>query len=249
VAQLVDHGDVVGRPCGELVAVAAHERLVGQRVAEVDERYVDHRTILLDGCEDAPMLGCHVVVTGVAGAGKSTLARALAQALGVVLLSKDRLKEALHEAFPVEETEESLRLSAAAMHVLYDTAAHSTGGTVLDANWRPEADCPRLERLSLPLVQVFCEIAPALAQRRLVERVASGRRHRVHRDALDPDVLRRLVRDAAEPGQALPLRAPVVRVDTSSVVDVTWVAARVSTHAAILTTAAPDAGPAGPLRT
>jgi predicted kinase len=198
------------------------------------------------------MLGCHVVVTGVAGAGKSTLARALAQVLGVVLLSKDRLKEALHEAFPVEATEQSLRLSAAAMHVLYDTAAHSPGGTVLDANWRPEVDCPRLEQLPLPLVQVFCDLAPSLAQRRLVERVASGRRHRVHRDAMDPRVLHRMVQEAAEPGQPLPLRVPVVRVDTSSVVDVTLVAARVRTHSATLTTAAPDTGPAphgpGPAR-
>jgi adenylate kinase family enzyme len=39
------------------------------------------------------MLGCHVVVTGTAGAGKSTLASALAANLGMVLLSKDRLKE------------------------------------------------------------------------------------------------------------------------------------------------------------
>jgi len=42
------------------------------------------------------VLGCHVVVTGTAGAGKSTLAAALAEALGVVLLSKDRLKETIH---------------------------------------------------------------------------------------------------------------------------------------------------------
>ncbi len=190
------------------------------------------------------MLGCHVVVSGVAGAGKSTLARALAQGLAVVLLSKDRLKEAMYEAFPVNATEPSLRLSAAAMHVLYDTAAHSPAGAILDANWRPEVDCPRLERLSLPLVQVFCDVPPAIAQQRLVERVASGRRHRVHRDAMDPDILQRMVREAAEPGQPLPLSGPVVRVDTSRVVDVTSVAGRVRTHAATLKIAAPDTAPA-----
>ena len=175
------------------------------------------------------MLGCHVVVTGVAGAGKSTLARALAQELGVVLLSKDRLKEAMHEAIPVEAPEQSLRLSAAAMQVLYDTAAHSPAGTILDANWRREVDCARLEQLSLPLVQVFCDVAPKIAQQRLVERVASGRRHRVHRDAMDSDVLQRMVLEAAEVGLPLPLRAPVVRVDTSRIVDVPLVAARVKT--------------------
>lgn len=180
------------------------------------------------------MLGCHVVVSGVAGAGKSSLARALSPRLGVVLLSKDRLKEAMYDALPVEATEQSLWLSAAAMHALYDTAAHSPGGAVLDANWRPEADCPRLGRLALPLVQVFCDVPPAIAQQRLLDRVASGQRHRVHRDAMDPDVLRHMVRDAAEPGTPLPLRAPVVRVDTSRAVDVMSLAARVRTHAAAL---------------
>ena len=56
------------------------------------------------------MLGCHVVVTGTAGAGKSTLAAALAEALGVVLLSKDRLKETIHQALPANGTAGSLRL-------------------------------------------------------------------------------------------------------------------------------------------
>ena len=106
------------------------------------------------------MLGCHVVVTGVAGAGKSTLAAPLAKALGVVLLSKDRLKETIHLALPADGTAESLQLSAAAMHVLYEIAAHSPGGTVLDANWRPEVDRRRLAELPLPLLQVFCEVPP-----------------------------------------------------------------------------------------
>jgi hypothetical protein len=62
------------------------------------------------------------------------------------------------------------------MQVLYDTAAQSPAGAILDANWRPEVDCRRLEQRSVPLVQVFCDVAPAIAHQRLVERVKSGSR-------------------------------------------------------------------------
>jgi predicted kinase len=89
----------------------------------------------------------HVVVTGAAGAGKSTLAAALAVALGTVLVSKDKLKEALHEVMPPTTPAESLRLSAAAMAVLYQLARDSGSGVVMDANWRVEADVALLERL------------------------------------------------------------------------------------------------------
>jgi predicted kinase len=188
------------------------------------------------------VLGCHVVVTGTAGAGKSTLAAALAEALGVVLLSKDRLKETIHQALPADGTAGSLRLSAAAMDVLYDIAALSPGGTVLDANWRPDVDCQRLAALLLPLLRVFCNVPPRIAQQRLVDRVESGERHPVHRDAMDPDLLQRMVDDAAEPGRPLPLAGPVVYVDTSHRVDIDVVASEVEACVAGLR-APPSVGP------
>jgi len=41
------------------------------------------------------MLASHVVISGPAGAGKTTLAKQLASALGAACLSKDLLKESL----------------------------------------------------------------------------------------------------------------------------------------------------------
>lgn len=176
------------------------------------------------------MLGCHVVVTGSPGAGKSTLATGLAEELGAVLLSKDRLKESMHRAAPVTEAAESLRLSMTAMQVLYDTAAESLAGTVLDANWHADSDPPRLTALRLPLVQVLCDVPPDVAQRRLVARIESGQRHPVHRDVLDPEVLLQMVREAGRPAQPLPIPGAVVVVDTSSAVDVAAVARDVLRH-------------------
>ncbi len=170
------------------------------------------------------MLHRHVVVTGTAGAGKSALAAPLAQALGTVLLSKDKLKEALYEVMPTTTPTESLRLSVAAMAVLYRLADDSGSGMVIEANWRVEVDVALLEKLARPSVQVFCDVAPALAQQRLIARVRSRERHPVHRDAMDPEVLGSMLERAAERGQPLPLTGPVLRVDTSGTVDVSHVA-------------------------
>ena len=101
-------------------------------------------------------------------------------------MSKDKLKETLYEVMPTTTPAESLRLSAAAMAVLYQLARDSGSGVVMDANWRVEADVALLEDLARPLVQVFCNVAPALAQERVVARVKSQERHLVHRDAMDP---------------------------------------------------------------
>jgi tRNA (cmo5U34)-methyltransferase len=173
------------------------------------------------------VLGCHVVVSGSSGAGKTTLASSLAEALGVALLSKDRLKEALHAALPATEPEQSLQLSFAAMQVLYDIAGRSSTGLVLEANWQPDVDVRRLSGLTVPLVQVFCDVPPELAQQRLRARVASGERHRVHRDAMAPELLRRMVEDVAEPAEPLTIPGPLLRVDTSAEVDIAGLAERI----------------------
>jgi glucokinase len=116
------------------------------------------------------------------------------------------------------------------MAVLYQLVGDSGSGVVMDANWRVEADVALLEHLARPLVQVFCDVAPALAQQRLVARVKSGERHPVHRDAMDPEVLASMLEQAEEPGQPLPLTGPVLRLDTSGTVDVSAVARWVVSH-------------------
>ena len=61
-----------------------------------------------------------VLVSGAPGSGKTTLAVPLAAELGFALLSKDRIKETLHDALgaPVSDLAWSSRLGAAAMELL-----------------------------------------------------------------------------------------------------------------------------------
>ena len=60
-----------------------------------------------------------VFVTGIPGAGKTTVSRALSKALMLPLLSKDAIKEILFDQLGVKDREWPLQLGAAANSVLW----------------------------------------------------------------------------------------------------------------------------------
>ena len=79
--------------------------------------------------------GWFVLVAGWPGSGKSTLAAALAAELGLPLLAKDEIKEALMEGLGQPETvAASQRLGQAAVLVML-RAARTCPGAVLDSTW------------------------------------------------------------------------------------------------------------------
>ena len=158
-----------------------------------------------------------MVVSGPPGSGKTTLAVPLARALGLPLVAKDTVKEALMDSLGVEEIERSRELGQAAFRVIFalarshlDTAA----GLVLEANFArgvSEADLRPLVAISRAAV-VHCwapsEVLAARYRTRAVER------HPGHYDLLRLDGRPWwLEPPATEPMQ---LGVPCLRVDTSA---------------------------------
>src|ERR1700744_2541292 len=83
-------------------------------------------------------------VSGRLGAGKSTLAFPLAAVLGYSLVTKDMVKETLHDALYVpgdgkNDLAWSRRLGAASFALLWTLAA-SAGDMVIEANFAPHND-------------------------------------------------------------------------------------------------------------
>jgi predicted kinase len=79
--------------------------------------------------------GLFVLVAGWPGSGKSTLAAALASRLGLPLLAKDEIKEALMDALGDPRTvADSRRLGRAAVLALL-RVARTCPGAVMDSTW------------------------------------------------------------------------------------------------------------------
>lgn len=79
-----------------------------------------------------------VFVSGVPGAGQTTLAVPLAAELRFALVCKDKLKETLHGALgsPAPDLAWSRKLGAAAMELLWALAADAPS-LVIEGNFRP----------------------------------------------------------------------------------------------------------------
>jgi predicted kinase len=128
-----------------------------------------------------------IVVTGRPGAGKSTLAYALARAVRCPLLSRDEIKEGLvHAAGELGEPggEAQRRATDAffdALRVLLDRGVT----VVAEAAFQHHVWAPRLEPLteSARVRLVLCEVPPEVARTRHVERgLADPAREQFHHD-------------------------------------------------------------------
>ncbi|MGW4941682.1 AAA family ATPase [Actinoplanes sp. NPDC004185] len=154
-----------------------------------------------------------VMVNGLPGSGKSSLAPRLAAALDAACLGKDRIKEALADAVVTEVPQ----LGAVAMDTVWTLAAAVSGMVVVDSWWfRPrdleQARAGLARSGAKATVEIWCDVPAELARSRYIAR----KRHVVHADA---EKLATEWTGWATTAGPLAL-GPVIRVDTARTVDI-----------------------------
>ncbi|HEV7507697.1 MAG TPA: AAA family ATPase [Thermoanaerobaculia bacterium] len=172
-----------------------------------------------------------LVISGLPASGKTTLGLRLADALGLPLLDKDEILEALFEGLGVGDAEWRNRLSRSADVVLQRLAAQ-TAGAVLASFWRHpqvtgESGTPTgwISALSGRVVEVHC-VCPAEVA---AERFLARKRHAGHldRDKSSDDLVADFVRLADLGPLGL---GPLVNVDTGHAVDFDGVLRQLEEH-------------------
>ncbi|WP_410567207.1 AAA family ATPase [Amycolatopsis sp. cmx-4-61] len=157
-----------------------------------------------------------VLIGGWPGAGKSTLAAALGPQLGLPVLAKDEIKEALAEGLGHPRTvDESRRLGRAAVLTALRIARRCPGA-VLDSTWFDYTQ-PLVAQLPGRVVEVRCVVPLEIARSRYYAR--ASHRHAGHLD---------LAREEAELwGEPVPPlgAGPLVEVDTTAEPDILAVVA------------------------
>ena len=145
-----------------------------------------------------------VVVSGLPGSGKSTVAQQLAPALGLQLLDKDAILERLFESKGLGDAEWRRALSRESDWLLQAEAAGSAGA-VLVSHWNvpgmdPNSGTPTawISKLSAKAVNVHCECPAEVSAGRFVKRT----RHPGHldREKSDAEILAS-IRDLARLGR------------------------------------------------
>ncbi|MEY9956762.1 AAA family ATPase [Streptacidiphilus sp. MAP5-52] len=165
---------------------------------------------------DGENLRLAVLVNGLPGAGKSTLAAGLSQHLGLPLLSKDVIKEIHADVLGSSPNSGHQRawnaaLGTAASRTMWALLATAPAGAVVESSWRADVRDLAADGLRqsphLTAVEIWCDVPADVARKRMENRHP---RHPIHGE---------LPSDAewenwATLGRPLAL-GPVLRVDTT----------------------------------
>ena len=156
----------------------------------------------------------YVVVSGPPASGKSTLAPQVAASLGLPLVAKDTIKDALMSVLDAPDVGASRQLGRAAVQAMLAVAAQSPIGAVIESNFHRSVAAAELMTLPGQVVEVFCRCTAEVAWDRYRSR--AGTRHAGHFD--HERTKNELWNDEVAEPVAGPW--PVLEVDTESPVDI-----------------------------
>jgi predicted kinase len=166
--------------------------------------------------ESSPLL---ILVTGLPGAGKTSVGRTLSERLTIPFLSKDAFKERIFDTLGWKDKAWSRRVSEASHRILdyiVEEELKASHSLIVESNFKPDIDSARFRafqrRFGVVGVQVLCWAQGDVLFERYWARHQTNR-HPGHIEPATPEEQRRdLAVGKAEP---LQIGGPVIELDTT----------------------------------
>jgi predicted kinase len=141
-----------------------------------------------------------IVITGPPCAGKTTIARRVAERFSLPWMGKDMVKELLFDTLGWQDREWSKKLGRASIVVLFrflEAQVAARRSCIVESNFKAEYDTARFldlrERYEFDLMQIECLCDGQVLFERFKRRAESGERHPGHLDHANYDEFREML--------------------------------------------------------
>ncbi|HEU4966770.1 MAG TPA: ATP-binding protein [Candidatus Saccharimonadales bacterium] len=128
-----------------------------------------------------------ILVLGLPGAGKTTLAKKMAAELNLPLISKDDLKVMLFDVYGWKDRVESRKAGSASYKIIdyiIEEQLRVGNSLIFESTFDPALDNEKLQnwhkKYGTKYIQVYCYADSDIIRKRVAERAASNSRHVTH---------------------------------------------------------------------
>ena len=172
-----------------------------------------------------------VLISGAPATGKTYLARRLSEALPVVVLEKDAIKETLFDAVGEGDREWSSKLGGATfalLRMLVESHLKAGQSVVAEAAFWHEYEGPWLDRMKesydFDTLELHCHADPEIVIQRFTRRAESDDRHIGHQSGMSREALEGEIRNQLENYGPVTAGAGLVMIDTTDFSSVDYAA-------------------------
>ena len=187
-----------------------------------------------------------VFISGAPGTGKTFLARQLSDALPIVVLEKDAVKETLFDAVGEGDGEWSKKLGGATfalLKMLVESHLKAGQSVVVESTFQPEFDAPWLDRLKerfdIDVLELHCHTDADTALSRYSQRIDSDERHAGHLASMTRNAHVEELRERYESYGPITAGDELIRMDTTDFTAVDYAAIVERVRAALVNCGSP----------